>query len=227
VLVAGDDPPLVVVSDLDDTVIQTGVGSVLQMARGILLQSARTRLPFPGVAGFYRALHTGVPAERSGAVPILYLSSSPWNLYDLLEQFFQLRGIPLGPILLRDWGLSRESLFAASHHQHKLGHLLDLLAFFPRSRFLLIGDSGQHDPEIYREAAQRHPGRVAGVYIRDVSPLDARDQAIRATQRELAEVGADLVLAADTVTMAEHAASRGWIAPDAVAAVAAERADER
>lgn len=223
VLVAGDDPPLVVVSDLDDTVIQTGVGSLVQMARGLLFQGPRTRLPFPGVAAFYRALQAGVPAQGTGAVPVLYLSSSPWNLYDLLEAFFQLRGIPLGPLLLRDWGLSRESLFAASHHSHKLGHLLDLLAFFPRSRFLLIGDSGQHDPEIYREAAQRHPGRIAGVYIRDVSPRDERDAAIRAHAPDLAAVGADLVLTPDTVAMAEHAAARGWIAEDAVAAVAADR----
>ncbi len=91
------------ISDLDDTVIQTDVTRVIRMVRNTLLGNARTRHPFPGVAALYRALHSSAGAPAN---PLFYVSSSPWNLYDMLDDFFRLRSIPEGPIFLRDWGLS-------------------------------------------------------------------------------------------------------------------------
>lgn len=94
-----------VVSDLDDTVIQTGVRRVLHLLSATFLENARTRLPFPGVAAFYQALRAegpGIPPN-----PIFYVSSSPWNFHDFLLEFLEVRGIPVGPLLLRDWGTAR------------------------------------------------------------------------------------------------------------------------
>ena len=90
-----------VISDIDDTVLQTDVRHLLRFARNVFLRNARTRLPFPGVAAFYRALQGTTPN------PLFYLSSSPWNLYDLLVDFFEVRGIPPGPLYLVDLGITR------------------------------------------------------------------------------------------------------------------------
>ena len=129
-----------VISDIDDTVLVTGATSLLQTARLTFLGNAYTRLPFAGVAAFYRALQSGPVTTLFN--PIYYVSSSPWNLYDLLIDFFRIQGIPKGPILLRDLGLDPNLLSSGSHYTHKLAMIRKVLDVNPQLPFVLIGDSG-------------------------------------------------------------------------------------
>ena len=206
-----------IISDLDDTVIRTGVRRVMRMLASTFLENARTRLPFPGVAAFYHALQA--PQGGTAPSPIFYVSSSPWNLHDYLIEFLQLRGIPVGPLLLRDWGTSRDSLAPPPHHLHK-GESIELVfRTYPALPFILIGDSGQQDPEIYREMVIRHPGRVPAVYIRDVTANPLRAAEVQRLAEEVRELGTAMVLAEDTIAAARHAADHGWIAADRVEAV--------
>ncbi|RPJ38633.1 MAG: DUF2183 domain-containing protein, partial [Chloroflexi bacterium] len=109
VLVPPDTARFVVISDIDDTIVRSDATHMVKMARNVFLGNAHTRLPFPGVAGLYRALFNGVNGKEMN--PMFYVSSSPWNLYDLLAQFFNLHDIPVGPVLfLRDWGLTDEEM---------------------------------------------------------------------------------------------------------------------
>lgn len=218
VLVPAQDAHFGVISDIDDTVIKTYATELFRMARLILLGNARTRLPFPGVAAFYRALHAG----RGVKNPIFYVSSSPWNLYDLLVDFLELQDIPPGPMFLRDWGISRDEMLPTSHTGHKLKAIEELFAFYAQRSFILIGDSGQHDPEIYAEIVRRYGKRVLAVYIRDVSPDDKRDDEVIALAREVSLAGSTLVLAGDTMAMAQHAAKNEWIEPTAIDEIARE-----
>ncbi|MBZ0286185.1 MAG: DUF2183 domain-containing protein, partial [Anaerolineae bacterium] len=110
VIVPPADAQFGVISDVDDTVIQTDVLNLIKMARNTFLRNARTRLPFEGVAAFYRALQAGTTSTYN---PIFYVSSSPWNLYDLLMDFFEVREIPIGPFFLKDLGLTREHLITS------------------------------------------------------------------------------------------------------------------
>ena len=202
-----------VISDVDDTVLITEATSTLSLLRKILFGNARTRLPFTGVAGFYRALHQ----DRN---PIFYVSSSPWNLYDLLTDFLRLNDIPEGPLLLRDWGISPTELLPTEHSDHKHEAIEEILDTYPDMPFLLIGDSGQEDPEIYREVVARHPGQIRGIYIRSVTDQAARRDAIARLAAEVDERGVPLVLVANTLEAARDAAQRGWIARDDVDRVA-------
>jgi len=210
-----------VVSDMDDTVLQSEVTSFLRAARMVLLENALTRLPFPGVAAFYRALERG--ATGAEANPIFYVSSSPWNLYDVIDGFLAAQRIPTGPILLRDWDLGR---LTERHARHKGAAIREILETYPALPFLLIGDSGQEDPEIYTELVREHPGRIRAVYIRNVTPYADRTARIQALAREVAESGSTLVLADDTVAAARHAAMHGWIASDALAEIGGETRDD-
>ena len=210
-----------VVSDMDDTVLQSEVTSFLRAARMVLLENALTRLPFPGVAAFYRALERG--ATGAEANPIFYVSSSPWNLYDVIDEFLDAQRIPTGPILLRDWDLGR---LTERHARHKSAAIREILETYPALPFLLIGDSGQEDPEIYTELVREHPGRIRAVYIRNVTPHAERTARIQALAREVAESGSTLVLADDTVAAARHAAMHGWIASDALAEIGGETRDD-
>jgi phosphatidate phosphatase APP1 len=207
-----------VVSDIDDTVMRSSATHFWRMAKLTFLNNARTRKPFEGVAAFYRALHAGVEGEHAN--PFYYVSSSPWNLYDLIEDFLDLNGIPLGPILLRDLGLDKEK-FIKSGHEHKLDKIKTILAVTPELPFLLIGDSGQEDPELYRKAIQRFPGRILAVYIRDVA--QKRREAVQRLIEEARADGVEMVLATDSYAAAQHAADRGYLRAEALEAILAER----
>lgn len=214
-----------IISDIDDTVLVTGATSILQTARLTFLGNAYTRLPFGGVAAFYRALQSGPVTTLFN--PIYYVSSSPWNLYDLLIDFFRIQGVPKGPILLRDLGLSANQLGASSHHEHKLAMIQKVMAVNPQLPFVLIGDSGQQDPEIYSEVVRQNLGRIRAIYIRDVTVQDRRNEAIRELIRTTEAYNVPMLLVPDTVAAAEHAASLGLIDPDALPEIRADRkADE-
>ncbi len=222
VLAPAASATLGVVSDLDDTVLQSEVGRFVQAARLVLFENARTRLPFPGVAAFYQALAAG----RTGADanPVFYVSSSPWNLYDVIADFLDARGLPAGPLLLRDWDLARELARTAPF---KLARIRELFDAYPALPFVLVGDSAQADPEVYAEVARLYPGRVPAVYIRDVTRSAERRAAIAALAATLAAAGTPLVLADDTLAAARDAAARGLILPAAVELVAADVGADR
>jgi phosphatidate phosphatase APP1 len=209
-----------IISDLDDTVIQTGATNVLRMVRATLLGNARTRIPFAGVAAFYAALQRG--GTGTGFNPVFYVSSSPWNLYDVLEQFLALQNIPSGPTLLRDWGMSLDRI-PFGHAEHKISSIRTILDMYPGMRFILIGDSGQEDPEIYREVVREYPGRVLCAYIRDVTPRGPRAAALPSVVKEVEAAGSNMIVAADTIVVARHAAGAGWIAADALEKIAEEK----
>jgi phosphatidate phosphatase APP1 len=195
-----------VISDLDDTVIRSSVTDLLKMARTTLFRNAHTRLPFEGVAAFYRALQLGPSGEDFN--PIFYVSSSPWNLYDLLEDFLDVHGVPEGPLFLKDWSPTT----LRDHDRHKLGIIRTLLTTYPDLPFVLIGDSGERDPEIYRQVVHEHPGRIRAIYIRDVTTAE-RDAIVHKIADELKSLGVGMLLAADTTEAARHAAAKGLIAP--------------
>lgn len=212
-----------IISDIDDTIVATQATNLLKMARIVFLNNARTRLPFEGVAAFYRALHQG----RSGAEanPIFYVSSSPWNLYDLLVDFLALHDIPAGPLLLQDYGVDAHKFISVGHHAHKLGTFKRILLTYPMLPFILIGDSGQEDPEIYTQVVRDYPGRIRAIYIRDVSATD-RDAAVQKLITEANKQGVEMLLVPDTLAAAHHASAHGFIHPDTLPTIGqAQRQD--
>jgi len=221
-LVPHHEAELGVISDIDDTIIQSHVTDFVRAARTVLLGNARTRLPFPGVAAFYRALGGGGTAGN----PIFFVSSSPWNLHDVIAEFMTLQGIPAGPLLLRDWDLGLSLVRRSGHHGHKGAQVREILAAYPTLPFILIGDSGEQDPEIYREVVRDHPDRILAVYIRDVTPDPARDAAIGALVEEVHKAGSTLILAEHTLAAAQHAAAQGWIEASALEEVEGDRASD-
>ncbi|MDX1530939.1 MAG: phosphatase domain-containing protein [Rhodothermales bacterium] len=224
VLVPPNSARLLVVSDLDDTVVKTGATNKLKYARVVLLNSARSRLPFPGVGAFYRALQAG-PNEADQQNPVFYVSSSPWNLFGQFHGFLLHRGIPEGPIFLKDFGIDTGKFIKSGHSSHKLDWIRRLLRTYPDLGVVLVGDSGQEDPEIYRAVVQEHPERVRAVYVRDVTDPQ-RDREVRAIADEVGALGVPMRLVAKTTDAAQHAAEAGLIRPDAVAEVEAEAAEE-
>jgi phosphatidate phosphatase APP1 len=197
-----------IISDIDDTVVRTEVTNWVRMLKIVLLTNAYTRTPFEHVETLYRALRAG----RDGASrnPVFYVSSSPWGFYDLLEHFFRIHGLPEGPLFLKSYRVSLKHLRGSSHHNHKLHYIRILLDSYPHLPFVLVGDSGQEDPEIYREIVKEYPGRVLGIFIRDVTS-SPRDEEVHAIADEVAALGVRMALVEDKLGAGVEAVRLGLI----------------
>ncbi len=188
-----------IISDIDDTILETGVQRAATMVAQTLTGSALTRTPFPGAAELYRDLGRGT----NGANPVFYVSSSPWNLHAFITEFLRHRDFPPGPVLLRDL------LGTAAGREEKHDRIREVLELHPDLRFVLIGDSGERDPEIYADIVREHPGRILAVYIREVrlDPGDGRvEQVSDAWDHDV-----PFVLAADSDAVRRHATQAGLL----------------
>jgi phosphatidate phosphatase APP1 len=196
VLVPPRDARFGILSDIDDTILETGVQRVGQMIRQTLTGSALTRTPFPGAPELYRDLAAGVN-------PVFYVSSSPWNLHTFLRAFLRHRGFPMGPVLLRDL------LGTAAGREPKTGRIREILDLHPDLRFVLVGDSGEKDPEIYADIVRAYPGRIIAVYIREVrlDPGDGRVEHVSGAWDQ----DVPFVLAADSDAVRRHATGLGLL----------------
>jgi phosphatidate phosphatase APP1 len=154
--------------------------------------------------------------------PIFYVSSSPWNLYDLLVDFLEINKIPKGPLFLKDYGFTHNKLFTESHGVHKPKQIRNILNAYPHLNFILIGDSGQHDPEIYAEVIKEFPGRILASYIRDVS-VDERDIEVKNISDGILHHKVEMILAENSYSAAEHAASKGFINPEMLPLIKADK----
>jgi phosphatidate phosphatase APP1 len=212
-----------IISDIDDTVLWTNVTNKLNMALMLARSNAHTRKPFKGVAAFYRALTDGAGGNEGN--PVFYVSSSPWHLFGPLMEFLRLQSIPVGPMLLRELGI-RQVFKLTSHGSHKLEKIELILSFYPDMQFVLIGDSGEQDPEIYAEVIRRHPRSVRVIYIRNVNPDPSRIEALERLIEQVSATGTQLILAPDSVFAASHAAAEGLIHVDRLASVRSDKKDD-
>jgi len=194
------------------------------MSRVVFLNNARTRLPFAGVSEFYQSLQLGRNGKRNN--PFFYVSSSPWNLYDLLKDFLDLNQIPAGPLLLRDFGLMQNKFVGTGHMGHKFKEIQNILLTYPELNFVLIGDSGQEDANIYREVVKQFPTRILAIYIRDVQLPDREKMAV-AVSEELKGHSVPMIVVDNSVEAAEHAAEIGLIYREAIPVIEQEKDQDK
>ncbi len=157
-----------VISDIDDTILHTGVASFFKwrVIANTVFKNFDKRTAVEGTVKFYKKLHLG----KNGALtnPFFYVSNSPWNLYDYLTAFFKKNHFPKGPILLRDFRTPFDKT-PKSKMPHKQSEILNLLTMYPKLKFILIGDSGEKDADIYTKIAEEYPERILAIYLRNVN----------------------------------------------------------
>ncbi|GAA4642354.1 App1 family protein [Pontixanthobacter gangjinensis] len=203
VLAPGEGTQLGVISDIDDTIIETGitgnVRAILRNWKRVLAQMPEERAQVPDADIFYNALGGNAPPmpglRRSSDEhpaptdrPFFYVSSSPWNLYSYLVAYKKVRGLPLGPIALRDWGLNRETFGSGSHGAHKRRAIEKILATYPAMQFALIGDDTQGDLTAFNGIVTDYPDRIAAIFIRTAGEQFSPEEALAKANIEASEV---------------------------------------
>jgi phosphatidate phosphatase APP1 len=197
-----------VVSDIDDTIIHTGLTRLVDAVRTTLLIPEHARKEIAGASHLYRAFCAGT----AGPTQLFYVSTGAWNLHPMVERFLARHGFPEGPVLMTDWGPSSGWLFRESSLSYKARVINALVQEHPGLTWVLIGDSGQDDPEAYAAVARAHPDRLRAIYIRDVAPAsNARGERVRRLAAELTVVGVPMLLVPDVAAAAADAHARGLI----------------
>lgn len=167
VMVVGPDVRFGVISDVDDTVMITALPRPLVAAWNSFVLSEQARTATPGMAVFLDH-----QIQQHPGAPIVYLSTGAWNVAPALNRFLSRNLYPTGPLLLTDWGPTTDRWFR-SGKEHKQRELRRLIEEFPQIKWLLIGDDGQHDEDLYHEFSTHFPDHVAAVAIRQLSTGEA------------------------------------------------------
>jgi phosphatidate phosphatase APP1 len=156
------------ISDIDDTLLISHSSSSLKKLRLLFIRNPRSRKPFEDVVKHYQLLslaHTDPLIPN----PFFYVSSSEWNLYEYLTEFFLHNELPEGVLLLNKLKQFHQ-LFKTgkSNHELKFQRISRILDSFPKQKFILLGDNSQRDPELYKALANHYPDKIHAIYIRQI-----------------------------------------------------------
>ncbi|MBA2422255.1 MAG: DUF2183 domain-containing protein [Chitinophagales bacterium] len=155
------------ISDIDDTFLISHSSSLRKRLFVLFTNNPRSRRPFEGVVNHYRLLMNAQTNEAEPN-PFFYVSSSEWNLYDYLVEFTRVNKLPEGVFLLNTLKVFSQMMKTGqNNHGTKFTRIVRILEAFPNQKFILLGDSSQHDPDIYASIVEHFPGKIHVVYIRD------------------------------------------------------------
>ena len=179
-----------VISDIDDTIKITEVRNKEATLRNTFLREFQA---VPGMADFYQAL------ARSNGAAFHYISASPWQLYEPLAALVASNGFPAGTFELKEFRWKSRKFFNlfASPEKYKPGVIEPLLKQFPQRKFILIGDSGERDPEIYGALARKFPEQITQIYIRDVTDEAAESERYKKAFQAVPRANWQIFLRAD------------------------------
>ncbi|GKU01916.1 actin cytoskeleton organization and biogenesis [Fusarium langsethiae] len=149
------------ISDIDDTVKKSNISAgAKEIFRNTFIRDLAD-LSVEGVKEWYNKM-------ANMGVSIHYCSNSPWQLFPVLASFFKIHGLPPGSLHLKQYSGMLQGIFEPVA-ERKRSTLTRLLRDFPERMFILVGDSGEADLEVYTELALSNPGRILAVFIRDVT----------------------------------------------------------
>lgn len=180
-------PEYVIITDVDDTLLETGAISLGKMIKTTLLGNSLTRELVPGIAELINDLHS------DGKNPVFYVTSSPWNLYGFLKRIFRRAKLPKGGIFMTDWGLTPKQWLTPSHSVHKGNAIHRIFEWHQDSQFILFGDDSQKDHTIYADFIRSHPHKIKAAFIRTISDKEKKHQVQETIDALNQEIGKEVM----------------------------------
>ncbi len=183
-----DDQETGVISDIDDTLLVSHSTKLIRKMTLLLFRNAHTRKTIPFLKSWYA--HIKDLDDDSKVKDFYYVSNSEWNLYDFLIDFFSINELPKGVFFLQNLKKGLRDLVSSGkvHHNHKIKSIEFLLRFYPKKKFILIGDNGQKDMEIYYQIVSKFHNRIKGVMIRKL-PYIKNEKRIQSYRQKITDLG--------------------------------------
>ena len=206
-----------IISDIDDTILISYSSRMLKRLRVLFTRQPRSRKTFSDIVRYFQLLslsHTTAQQPN----PFFYVSSSEWNLYDDLTEFFAHNQLPAGVLLLnkiKQW--HQLGATGLTQHHHKQVRIERIMRMFPKQRFILYGDNSQQDPDIYVSIAQQFPQNVIAIYIRCVNLH--KKAATLDTLSKLTDTTIHTLLFNHTREAMHHSAEIGLLSPAVISAI--------
>lgn len=188
VTIIHDDAPFLIISDFDDTVAVTNVLSKRGLLKSALLSDGDTQPVVKGMPEWYRCMFKD-KAQKPG---LAMVSGSPHQFAPRITTFMAKHDFPVGGLYLRNLGPQTLS-------GYKQPIIRSLLKAMPVQPVILIGDSGEHDPEVYKQIREEFPGRIKDIYIHDVG------------RNEVADRFRGMILFKEPVSASKDAVSKGYV----------------
>ena len=181
ILFISNKQKFIVISDIDDTLLLTGVKSMFywKVLYNTFLKNMEQRRGIPGAPAFFQRL-TQLKNQADWQTFVFYVSSTPRTLYDFVLTWLDRCHFPKGPILLKDFGLSTLDKGASQRFKSKLAWIKHVMSFFPTIPFVLVGDSGEKDFFLYQKLAEEYPTMVKAILIRDIPFLRSKNKLVQA-----------------------------------------------
>ena len=201
ILVCNQQADFGVISDVDDTIIQSHATNSFKKIYTLLKYNSESRTPFEGVEELYNLI------VKENKNPLFFISGSSYNLYDLLVKFCKHHNIPKAPFLLRNLGLEKDKWFKHHTDEYKISYIENILAMYPELPFILIGDSGQKDPEIYGSICEKYPEQVKAIYIRHVDG----DERLKEVETIGASLSVDFLVMEHSKEAIAHLEEKCWV----------------
>lgn len=173
--IVGNNETAGIVSDVDDTIMVSMVPHKLLAVRYAFVDKVSSRQSVPGMSHFLHGLQNQVARDQAaspdGPPPFFFLSTGAWNTVPVLRQFLNRGGFPRATMLLRPWWITDHG-FPSTGSAFKLSQFKKLVEMLPQVKWVLVGDNGQHDPEVFLEFSKRWPQKLAAVAIRSLLPRE-------------------------------------------------------
>lgn len=179
---------LAIISDIDDTFLISHTNNIFKKLYVILTKNINNRAVFDDVVPHYQAL-SSAGQEEGSFNSFFYVSSSEWNLYEFILQFSRNHKLPKAIIKLKDikTGIADFLFTGRGGHDHKYHKIKDIIAFYPKLEYVLLGDDSQQDPYLYERICKIFPGNIKAIYIRQTS--SRQDEKVKNTLRNIEEMG--------------------------------------
>ncbi|MDT0687576.1 App1 family protein [Autumnicola psychrophila] len=160
-----------IISDIDDTFLISHSNSVFKKLYVMLSKNVNKRKIFNDVVRHYQALSIAGQDSKEASNSFFYVSSSEWNLYEFIEEFARIHELPKAVIKLKKIKTGIRDFFSSGRgsHDHKFDKISDIISFYPKLQYVLLGDDSQHDPFLYEKVIKMYPKSIGAVYIRQTN----------------------------------------------------------
>ncbi|HET8885249.1 MAG TPA: App1 family protein, partial [Salinimicrobium sp.] len=165
-----------IISDIDDTFLISHTKNIFKKIYVLLSRNINRRKIYDDVVPHYKALSIS-GQENGGFNSFFYVSSSEWNLYEFITRFAFLHELPKAIVKLKKLKTGiQDFLFSGrGSHDHKFQKIKDIISFYPKLEYVLLGDDSQQDPFLYERIVKIYPMNIKAIYIRQISKSKKTD----------------------------------------------------